>query len=147
MGKFLEIYYLSRLNHDERKNLNRSSPVVKNPPANLGYMSSIPALGRFYVQRGSWASGPQLLSQRSRAHMLQQPTSVHAKAPAPQQKKPPQWETCTTPVHPEALALQQKKPPRWETHTLQLGNSPRLSQLQEAHVQQWILSTAKNKID
>ena len=53
MGKFLEIYYLSRLNHDERKNLNRSSPVVKNPPANLGYMSSIPALGRFYVQRGS----------------------------------------------------------------------------------------------
>jgi len=53
MGKFLEIYNLSRLNYDERENLNRSSPVVKNLPANLGYMSSIPALGRFYMQRGN----------------------------------------------------------------------------------------------
>lgn len=128
------------------KNLNRSSPVVKNPPANLGYMSSI-LLWEDSTAEGQPEPGlHNYWASASRAHVLQRPTSVHVKAPAPQQKKPPQWETHTTPVHPEALALQQKKP-QWETHTLQLDSSPRLSQLQEAHVQQWILSTAKNKID
>ena len=42
-------------------------------------------------------------------------------------------------------ALPQEKPSQWEDHALQLESSPRLPQLEKAHVQQWRPSTAKNK--
>ena len=59
MGKFLEIYNLSRLNHDERENLNRSSLVVKNPPANSGYYEFDSCSGKILHAEGQlslWAT-------------------------------------------------------------------------------------------
>ena len=45
----------------------------------------------------------------------------------------------------EAHAPQQEKPPQWETRTTQLDGSPCLFQLEKAPVQQGRPSTAKNK--
>ena len=73
--------------------------VVKNPPANVGDMGSIPGLGRSHVTRSNKAHAPQLLSLRSRAREPQllspHATTTEAHTPrarAPQQEKPPQWE-------------------------------------------------------
>ena len=61
--------------------------VVKNPPANVGDMGSIPGLGRSHVTRSNKAHAPQLLSPHATT------TEAHTpRARAPQQEKPPQWE-------------------------------------------------------
>ena len=41
--------------------------VVKNPPANAGYMGSSPGPGRSHMPWSNWARAPQLLSLCSRA--------------------------------------------------------------------------------
>ena len=41
-------------------------PLVETPPANAEDMGSIPGLGRFHIQRSSWARASQLLSPCSR---------------------------------------------------------------------------------
>ena len=60
--------------------------VVKNPPANVGDMGSIPGPGRFHMLRSNWACVPQLLSPCAAAAEAHMP---RARAP---QEKPPQWE-------------------------------------------------------
>ena len=45
--------------------------VVKNTPANVGDMGSIPDLGRSRVPQSNWAHAPQLLSLCSIAQELQ----------------------------------------------------------------------------
>ena len=102
---------------------SHGGPVVKNLPANAGDMGPIPSQGRFDMPQGSWAHEPQLLSQRSRARRLQL-------------LKP----TCAG-TH----ALQQEKPLQWEAPAPSMESSPYLLQLEKAPVQQWRLSTAKNK--
>ena len=71
--------------------------VVKNPPANAGYMGSSPGPGGSHMLQSNWARAPQLLSLRSRAHEPQllslRATTTEARAPrarALQQEKPPQ---------------------------------------------------------
>ena len=74
--------------------------MVKNPPANSGDTGSIPGPGRSHMPRSNKAHVPQLLSLGSRAHEPQllspRATTTEVQAPragAPQQEKPPQWET------------------------------------------------------
>ena len=69
--------------------------VVKNLPANAGYMGSSPGPGRSHMPRSNEAHAPQLLSLRSRAHEPQllslSATTTEARTPrdrAPQQEKP-----------------------------------------------------------
>ena len=81
---------------------------VKNLPANAGDTGSNPDPGRSHVLRGNKPCGPQLLSPRSRGHMLQLLKS-----------------TCT-----RARALQQEKPLQWEAHARQLEQP----QLEKVHV-------------
>ena len=65
-------------------------PVVKNPPANAGDRGSIPAPGKFHMQRGNYDHEPQLLKLLcARAGEPQLP-SQHPRACALQQEKPPQ---------------------------------------------------------
>ena len=45
-----------------------------------------------------------------------------------------------------ACAPQQEKPPQWDTRALQLDNSPHSPQLEKAHVQQQRPKTAKKKL-
>ena len=78
-------------------------PVVKNLPANAQDMGSNPALGRFQMPQGSYANGPQLLSLRSSAQVLQLLKPVRSTAHTLQQKKPLQirslcMETRVTPA-------------------------------------------------
>ena len=70
--------------------------VVKNPPANVEDMGSIPDQGRSPTPWSSWACVPQLLSLCSRA-----------------------WESpLLKPESPRAHALQQEKPPQREAQVL-----------------------------
>ena len=71
--------------------------VVKNPPANAGYMDLIPGRGRSHMPQSNEARASQLLSLRSTAHEPQllspRATTIEARAPrahAPEQEKPPQ---------------------------------------------------------
>ena len=59
--------------------------VVKNPPANAGYMDLITGRGRSHMPQSNEARASQLLSPRA--------TTIEARAPrahAPEQEKPPQ---------------------------------------------------------
>ena len=76
--------------------------MVKNPPSSAGDTGSSPGPGRSHMPRSNWARAPQLLSLRSGVRepqlLSQHTTTTEAHAPrarAPQQEKPPQWETRT----------------------------------------------------
>ena len=56
------------------KQLVPGGPVVKNLPADAGYLGLIPGLGRFYMPQSNQVCEPQLLSPHSRAHAMQQET-------------------------------------------------------------------------
>ena len=45
---------------------------------------------------------------------------------------------------PRACAPQQEKPPQWESYAPQQRVAPRSPQLEKAHTQQWRPNTAKN---
>ena len=76
--------------------------VIKNPPAQAGDTSLIPYLGGSHMLRSRWASAPQLLRCAREpgcrsywTHSLQLLKSVHPRAQARKQEKPPEWEVCT----------------------------------------------------
>ena len=52
---------------------------------------------------------------------------------------------ATTKAHVPGAHASQEKSPQWEARAPQLAGSPRLSQLEEAHMQQWRPSTLINK--
>ena len=60
--------------------------VVKNLPANVGDMGSVPSPERFLVQCDNPAHAPQLLSQRPRAHDPQQEKVLQWGARMPQRR-------------------------------------------------------------
>ena len=62
-------------------------PVVRNLPADAGYMGLIPGLGRFHMPQSNQVCEPQLLSPHSRAHALQLLKPVHLE-PVFHNKKP-----------------------------------------------------------
>ena len=68
--------------------------VVKNPPASVGDMGSIPGLGGSHMPQSTWAHAPQLLSLHSRAHVPQllSPCATTTEARVPQLPKPARLE-------------------------------------------------------
>jgi len=94
--------------------------MYKNPSANAGDMGLIPGSGRLHMLWRNWAHEPQLLSPCA---------------------------STTDPQVPRACAPQQEKPPQWETQAPQLESSPCSLQLEKVQVQQQRPSTSKNKIN
>jgi len=60
--------------------------VVKNPPANIGDMGSIPDLGGSLMPQSNWAHAPQPLSLCSRAQELQKEKPLQREAHTPTRK-------------------------------------------------------------
>ena len=83
--------------------------VVKNLPANAGDTGLSPGLVRSHMLWSNWASAPQLLSLRSKAHEPQLPSLCA---------------TATEAHAPRARALQQEKPPQWEARAPQQRAAP-----------------------
>ena len=91
--------------------------MVKNSPADAGGMGSIPSPESSHIRQSNYACAPQLLSLCSRAQKPQ-PLNPH---------------TAATEAHiPGAYAPQQGKPPQWETHASQLEGSPCSVQLEKS---------------
>ena len=92
--------------------------VVKNPPANAGDTGLSPGPGRSHMPRSNWACTPQLLSPCA----------------------------TTTEAHvPGAHAPQQEKPPQWDTHTPQGSVAPAHHNKRKAHKRQQRPNAAKKK--
>ena len=91
--------------------------MVKNQPANAGDTGSSPGPGWSHMLRSNWARAPQLLSLHSRAcePQLLSPHAAtneahEARARAPQQEKPPQWEAQVPQPRVAPLAATRESP-------------------------------------
>ena len=91
--------------------------VVKNLPASAGDRGSSPGPGRSHMPWSNKACAPQLLTLRSRACEPQllspRASTTEARVPrahAPQQEKPPQWETHTPQWRVDPARRNQRKP-------------------------------------
>ena len=99
--------------------MNRDSPrgpVVKNPPANAGNMSSIPGPGRSHMLRSNSAHAPQLWSLCAQSHALQREGATMrspctetraARRGQPRAPKPEQPPTTATREGPQAAVKTQ----------------------------------------
>ena len=113
-------HFQSDMAHCYKKNVGfPGGLVVKNLPANIRDMGSIPDPRRFHMPQSNkpvhhnyeacalkprshsyWAHGPHLLK----------PTC--SKAHAPQQEEPPRWETCVSQLEWSLLSATREKPTR-----------------------------------